>query len=103
MEKKNTSLKQCHFCEDWFSSHQVEEITLARKPNTDHDQVFACAICLRLSRISVLAEKAAKALQSGAFNEIELPQGGLKVHLVRFTPSPLSAPVWQYPPSYCAT
>lgn len=81
-------LKQCYFCEAWFPADKVEAIKLQRHPASSYEEVFACADCVRHSRIDNLIAKAATALQTGSFNEIELTHGGLKVHLVRFTPTP---------------
>jgi len=81
----------------------VKEIKLARHPSSSYEEVFACDDCLKTSKRDRLIANAAKALQYGGFNEVELTEGDLKVHLVRFTPVPYysapnySAPITHWP------
>lgn len=88
-------LKQCYFCDEWFPSEQVKVVSLGKCPTSSYDDVFACENCLKTSGTERLATKAAKALEHGGFNEIELTMGNLKVRLVRFTPVPYYA--WPQP------
>jgi hypothetical protein len=96
--------KQCYFCEGWFPSDQVEEVNLERHPSSIYEKEYICKGCTNTKkpgRFDKLIELASKALNNpGNFNEIELSDGDLKVHLVRFTPIPCySSPplpaVWQ--------
>lgn len=86
-------LKQCFFCEEWFPADKIQEPMLCRHPSSPYSHEFACENCLKTSRMERLTAKAAKALEYGAFNEVEVTDGGLKVHLVRYTPMPYYAPV----------
>jgi len=88
-------LKQCYFCEDWFSIDKVKEVSLERTPSSHYDGVYLCNECLNKPRIVRLAEQAANVLQVASSNEVELSRGGLKVRLVRFTPAPTYIPPWQ--------
>lgn len=81
-------LKQCHFCEEWFPTDRVKEVSLAKHPSSMYEAAFACESCLKSSRTERLTAKAVKALEHGGFNEVELTDGDLKIHLVRFTPVP---------------
>jgi hypothetical protein len=85
-------LKQCYFCEEWFSPEKVKELSLLRHPSSSYEAVFSCENCLKTSRIERLTAKAAKALEHGGFNEVELTEGDLEIRLVRFTPAPYTAP-----------
>lgn len=93
----DTTLRQCHFCEDWFRSDQVTLQKLEKYPSSTYQEVFACENCLKTSKIDRLTAKAAKALERGVSNEVEVTEGNLKVRLVRFTPIPYFAAPY-YPP-----
>jgi len=92
----DTILKQCHFCGEWFPADKVKEVSLNRNPTSSYETVFACESCLKTSKIERLTARAAKALEHGGFNEVELTEGNLKIRLVRFTP----APCYTWPQSY---
>lgn len=81
-------LKRCHFCEEWFPTDRVKEVSLNRSPSSSYEGVFACESCLKTSKVERLTAKAVKALEHGGFNEVELTEGNLKIRLVRFTPVP---------------
>jgi len=73
----------------------VEEISATKYPQGLPQDGYSCKDCLRehsgtLVRLNRLIEVASKALSTGVYpNEVELSNGGLKVHLVRFAPSPM--------------
>ncbi len=97
----DTVLKQCHFCEDWFSPDNVKEVSLNRNSSSRYESVFLCENCLKTSRMERLTGRAVRALDHGGFNEIELTEGNLKVRMVRFSPVPCHTwpqpyPGWHY-------
>lgn len=96
----DTVLRQCHFCEDWFRIDQVTLQKLEKYPSSSFEEAFACENCLKTSRIERLTARAVKALEHGGFNEIEVTEGNLKVHLIRFTPMPYYTAPWAGPYQY---
>ena len=94
----DTVLKQCYFCREWFPAEQIKEVSLNRNPSASYEAVFSCENCLKVSRTERLTAKALKALEYGGFNEVELTEGDLKIHLVRFTPAPYYATAWVHQP-----
>ena len=85
-------LRQCYFCKDWFPVDQVTELLIDRNPSGPYEDVFSCLGCLKTSRIERLMASATRALGWGVFNEVEVTEGEVKVHLVRFTPVPYQSP-----------
>jgi hypothetical protein len=93
-------VRMCHFCNEYFPSDKVKEVTLESSPNSSIMRVYSCEDCLKTTKVERKTErlfaKAYKVLQDTSltysFNEIELADGDVKVHLVRFTPVPYTVP-----------